>query len=327
MRSMTTMTAIATLVMPTGVAAQAPPDAAALKLIEAQVPPQSWYPGGYYDVRIAAESEQHDLQAEVKDLIVDWDDGQGKRYDVVDCGAEAPAALEVDPVTARYGFVASEVARIRSDLGMLKFPAALYAEPLLAFEKAKIEEATQAPDPQLEAAAAAEAEAAADAAAEMTAPEGNLSSAAEAEAAAAADEAEAMAMEAAQTEDPYSTLAKAIETNRQRLAPKLSKVVAEGGCGAGGPGPIIVTTIPPQGEVLLVNAFAFKVCTRKTPNPWDRFACKWNEIETGVKKQLSGRYVYQVKWPDGLVRKGTRDITPEYDTDEAVMVTFKKVGS
>jgi len=27
------------------------------------------------------------------------------------------------------------------------------------------------------------------------------------------------------------------------------------------------------------------------------------------------------------VRKGTRDIVPEYDTDQAVTVTFKKTGS
>ena len=128
--------------------------------------------------------------------------------------------------------------------------------------------------------------------------------------------------------DPYQRLAKAVEANRQRLAPQLPKVVADGGCGAGEGSAVIVKTSPPQGEVLLINAFAFKVCTRKKPDPWDRFACKWNEVETGVEKRLSGRYVYQVKWPDGTVRKGTREIVPNYeDEDVAAVVTFKKTGS
>ena len=77
----------------------------------------------------------------------------------------------------------------------------------------------------------------------------------------------------------------------------------------------------------MINAFAFKVCTRKKPDPWDRFACKWNEIETGVDQTLSGRYVYQVKWPDGTVHKGTREIVPSYDDEPKVTVTFKKTGS
>lgn len=308
--------AIAALTLPFGAFAQTPPDAAALKAIEAGVPPQSWYPEGYYDVRIAAEAEQREEQVATKDLLHDWGDGEGKRYDVIDCGAEPPPALEVDPVTARYGFVASEVARIRDDLRRLKFPAALYAEPLLAFEKVQIEEAAAAPDPQAEAARITEWEAAVAAAERAGTEPPPFEPDTE-----ATDDGEG------EYEDPYSALAKAIEANRQRLAPKLTRVVAEGGCGAGGAGPVIVKTVPPLGEVLLVNAFAFKVCTRKAANPWDRFACKWTEIETGVEKDLAGRYVYQVRWPDGTVRKGTRDIVPEYDTDEAVTVTFKKVGS
>jgi len=321
MRKAAMIAAIAALSLPFSALAQVPPDAAALKAIEAGVPRQSWYPEGYYDVRIAAESEQPELQVRTRDLVVDWGDGEGKRYDVVDCGVEPPPALEVDPVTARYGFVASEVARIRADLGRLKFPAALYAEPLLAFEKAKIEEAAAAPDPQAEALRIAEWEAAVAAAKRAGTEPPPFESDAEAIDTKATDDG------GSAYEDPYFALARAIEANRQRQAPKLTKVVAEGGCGAGGVGPVIVKTVPPLGEVLLVNAFAFKVCTRKTANPWDRFACKWNEIETGVEKDLAGRYVYQVRWPDGAVRKGTRDITPEYDTDEAVTVTFKKVGS
>jgi len=276
-------------------------DAAAMKALEATVPPQSWYPEGYYDVRIAAESEQREVEVGTKDLLVDWGDGEGKRYNIDDCGAESPPVLEVDPVTARYGFVASEVARIRGDLERLKFPAALYAEPLLAFEKAKIEAA----DAAMEEAERLTQD-------PVAIPEGEVSG------------------DGNSTERDASTaFISAIEANRRRLAPKLAKLVA-GGCpryDPSGGAKIIVKTAPPAGAVWLVNAFAFKVCARQKPDPWDRMACKWNEIETGVERRLSGRYVYQIRWPDGTVRKGTREVVPDYESETAVTVTFKKTGS
>ena len=88
------------------------------------------------------------------------------------------------------------------------------------------------------------------------------------------------------------------------------------------PGVTFVTQ-PPEGEVLMISAFAFKVCVLRKPDPWDRFACRWNEIETGAAKPMSGRFVYQVKWPDGTVRKGTREIAPGGSST----VTFRKAGS
>ena len=90
------------------------------------------------------------------------------------------------------------------------------------------------------------------------------------------------------------------------------------------PGVTFVTQ-PPAGEVLMINAFAFKVCVRKHPDPWDRFRCRWTEIETGVAKPMTGRFVYQVKWPDGTVRKGTRDVAP--GPGGSATVTFRKTGS
>ncbi len=322
MRKMGMAMAATALALPIAVIAKPPPDAAALKIFEATVPPQSWYPEGYYDVRIAAESEQRRTGGSARDLLTDWGDGEGWRYDVIDCGAESPHALEVDAVTARYGFTASEIARIRLDLKRLKFPAALYAEPLLAFEHALIDSAARDPDPQIAALKSARWEAAA-AAAERAGEEPPLFEP-DAPTVTAADENPDVEFEGVYS---YSTLAEAIEANRARLAATLPKVVADGGCGAGGPGQVIVKTVPPLGEVLLVNAFAFAVCTRKVANPWDRFACRWTEIESGVEKPLSGRYVYQVRWPDGTVRRGTRDIASEYDADEALTITFKKTGS
>lgn len=92
-------------------------------------------------------------------------------------------------------------------------------------------------------------------------------------------------------------------------------------------GPVVLSTSPDGGEVLLISAFAFKLCAKKKLDIWDRFACKWNEVETGSGQFLSGRYVYQVRWPDGVVRKGTREILPDYDRDDSIAVTFKKAGS
>ena len=54
---------------------------------------------------------------------------------------------------------------------------------------------------------------------------------------------------------------------------------------------------------------------------------KQDEWETGVARTKPyGRFVYQVKWPDGVVRKGTREIVPDIE-EQAVTVTFRKTGS
>lgn len=286
--------------VPVAAAAQTPPTAATLKAIEAKVRPQSWYPEGYYDIRIAAEGQIAEVPRKKSEIIFDWEDGKGKRYDIIDCGAE-PINPEGDMLLARYGFIAVDISRLRYEFEMLGYPAAVYAEPLAAFERARIEEAAKLSDREVRIASGEDI----------------------------VGDDEPPPPDAAVAEDSSDEIfVTAIEANRVRLAPKLPSVVIEGGCGAGEGGPIIVRTTPPGGEVLLINAFGFKVCTRKLADPWDRFKCRWNEVETGVERNnLSGRYVFQIKWPDGTVRKGTRDITPDYENETATTVTFKKVGS
>ena len=295
------MAALAALAGPVAAEAQTPPDAAALKAIEAKVPPQSWYPEGYYDVRIAAEAQVAEHPRAEKDLAFDWGAGNGQRYDIIDSSAEYYTdSAEYDAVTLRYVTDAVDISRIRSELERLGFPLAVYAEPLAAFERARVEAAAKLSEREVRIAAGVEMPA----------------------------EDEPYPDDVGDYEDSAEyKFVQAVEANRKRLAPKLPAVTLEGGCGAGDGAPVIVKTSPPGGEVLLVNAFAFKVCTRKKTDPWDRFACKWNEIETGVEKQLSGRYVYQVKWPDGVVRKGTREIIAGPDGDPASTVTFRKTGS
>jgi hypothetical protein len=113
---------------------------------------------------------------------------------------------------------------------------------------------------------------------------------------------------------------KAGELGAQPTAAVPTRRVSTGAVRGAPPRASFVTS-PPNAEIWLVSAFAFRVCQRKVPDPWDRLGCRWTEIQTGANKPLSGRFIYQVRWPDGTVRKGARDIAP-YDD-----VRFQKVGS
>lgn len=286
---------------PSAALAQTPPDAAALKAIEAAIPARDWYPAGYYDVRIAAEAQIAEAPRARKTIVLDCFEGGGQCYDVIDCTAEGAQFNPDDPALSRYGTTALEISRLRGELARLGYPKAVYAAPLADYER------------KLLAVDAERSEADVKLAGGFVPP------------------GDAAPPPAGDFDDPAAgldaELAAAIEANRLRLAPGLPRVIVEGGCGAGEGGPIIVRTEPAGGEVLLINAFAFKVCTRRQPDPWDRFACKWNEWETGVARTKPyGRFVYQVKWPDGVVRKGTREIAPNME-ETSVTVTFRKVGS
>ena len=303
------MRAVLSLVLlahPVTVAAQESGDqatgaAAEMKALEAAVPKQSWYPEGYYDVRIAAE-------AEIAETTPSPLPGPGEAYNLQACGTQRPVSGTDDPLLAGYGNVALEIARLRSDLGRMHFPEARYTAPLIAFERDRIIDVL--PRGEIYTVLADALNARGDPAS-VALP-----------AVVAWDDcppppppppppAESAPFKPAKPAKPMKPSAQATS------APKPAAALPRRAPG------VIVATQPPAGEVLIINAFAFKVCVRKHPDPWDRFQCKWNEIETGVAKPLSGRFVYQVRWPDGTVRKGTREIAPS----ESGAVTFKKVGS
>lgn len=291
---------MAAAALPSAALAQTPPDAAALKAIEAAIPARDWYPPGYYDVRIAAEAQIAEAPRARSQILFDCFEGGGQCYDVIDCTAEGVPFTPDDPALSRYGRTALEISRLRAELARLSYPEAVYARPLVDYER------------KLIAIDGGRSEADVKLAGTFTPPDDTAPPPGDFDDPAAGLDAE---------------LAAAIEANRRRLAPTLPRVIVEGGCGAGEGGPIVVRTVPAGGEVLLINAFAFKVCTRRQPDPWDRFACKWNEWETGVARTKPyGRFVYQVKWPDGVVRKGTREIAPNME-ETSVTVTFRKVGS
>lgn len=299
--------AIFALTLTPAVAAQAPISAAELKRLEAAVPGQSWYPPGYYDARIAAEAELAESPASKGDLTNDWNDGRGRIYDVRGCGGYAIVPADADKATLRYGDTALEIARIRRDLMTVGYPAAVFAEPLAVYERRLVEQATARSEKEVLMRLGIGPEEIYDPLANPDPPP-------------LADEAEPGA-------EPDEALAAAIEANRRRLAPKLPAVVAEGGCGDAPPAPVIVRTEPPGANVMLISAFAFKVCTRKLANPWDRFACRWTEVETGKPTEIRGRSVYQIRWPDGTERRGTREFDLNYNSGDPTTETFRKTGS
>lgn len=286
-----TFAALLLLASPPTAAAQEAEEAAAMRAIEATVPHQDWYPTGYYDIRIAAEAEVAEIAAQPAAVRPATPGGD---FNLIACDAQKIDPRASDPLLQRYGYVALETSRLRGQISRLGYPASAAAEPLLAFERDRI---------------------------------------------AVADGGDG-------TRDPYEALAEALNAARPGTG-ALPEVFAFAECtpppmAAPSPAPVprrgaaafraprapgvTFVTQPPAGEVLLINAFAFKVCTRRQANPWDRFACQWNEVETGIAKPLSGRFVYQVRWPDGTVRKGTRELLSG-QSGAAATVTFRKTGS
>ncbi len=88
-----------------------------------------------------------------------------------------------------------------------------------------------------------------------------------------------------------------------------------------GPRGVRFATSTANGQVWLINAFAFKVCERKTGQPWSVETCRWNELETGLRHNMTGRHYYRVVWPDGTTKRGVRILTSPQD------VTFRRSGS
>ena len=293
----------AAAVVPAGAAE--PAGAGQMRAIEREVPAQPWYPDFYYDIRIAAEAELAETPVAGDELAEDW--GDGSQYDILGCGGFFIVPEDADEATRRYGNAALEIARMRRDLEAIGYPADIYAAPLAAYERHLVEQAkARTGDEVLMALGIGPDEF--DEAWPGSASEPAWEDAPEA------------------GPEPAAELARAIEENRARIAPHLPKVAAEGGCGDAPPAPVIVRTDPPGATVLLISAFAFKVCIRKLADPWDALACRWNEIETGTPTLLRGRIVYQVRWTDGTHRRGARELDLNYDDDEPTLVTFRKTG-
>ena len=90
-----------------------------------------------------------------------------------------------------------------------------------------------------------------------------------------------------------------------------------------GPDDVAVVISPPNGRLWLINGFKFRVCERKGSDPWNHLACGWEEYWAGDGSHSSGRYIYEVRWPDGTVRRGARII--EFDPrDRNQVIRFER---
>lgn len=273
-----------------------------LDAIAARIPERDWYPEGYHDIRVAAEADY--LAAEeariaqfvattgepVSAYYGDWDQVNLGDCDSDDLG-EAP---EDDPSYMALVYLAKDMAQFRFRLEREGYPADLLDTALEAYERWRL----------------------ADIAIDASGRDPST-----------VDYAQEFGV-TGYDPDNYAlgVLLDTLNAARTGEYADLPEAIMADGCGGEG-FPVIVRTAPGGGQVWVMSAFAFRVCSRREDDPWDKMACRWNEVETGSPAALGGRYVYEVRWPDGTTRRGTREIRGDYMESGATTVTFRKTGS
>lgn len=274
---------------PTAVFAQPVPPA----VDPASIPDQPWYPPGYRDLLIAAASEVATFPRNL--LVVK----QGAEYNLTTCDDQHPdRVFDAVEEQARAG-LALEVSRIGFELKGLGYPADIYERPLRDYER------------ELLAAAGS----------------GTARSAFEAQ------------LNFEQRHD--TALAQlAAELERRRQGAQSGRPIVVQSCPSppvtinwdGGLPPrvperggedVAIVISPPSGRLWLINGFAFRLCERKQRDPWNHVACGWSEYLTDDGAHLSGRYIYEVRWPDGTVQRGARIL--EFDpSDRSQVIRFDR---
>lgn len=291
------MLAPALFASPSFVAAKAPQ-------VPAAVSDQPWYPPGYRDLRIAAESMMRTFPRDPGIVLwEDWNNPRKRTYDVIDCMLGYDLPENSDWQIHLRERLALDVARMRTELARLGYRPQVYEAALLAHERAALAHfpALRKPPPPVDY------EALPDDASLLDAP--------------ASDDS---ASELEGEDDTYhqfwglKELAATLEANRQRLQPTKPQIIMQGGCGAGEV-EFNVALAPPTGRLWLLNAFAFKVCERKVADPWNHQACGWSEFASGDTTIASGRYMYEARWPDGTVRRGAKVLQETEDGSTIVI--------
>lgn len=269
----------------------------------AAIPDQPWYPPGYRDLKIAAGETMRLFPRFSGAVLEPYNDT--KTYGVVDCRLADDLPKAVENPEGWRGLLALDVARMRSEFRKLGYRPEIYDRALLDHERASLAYfARVKPEPVW-----IESDTAADGAeppAEVVEPP--------------AEDVLPPEEDVEPPESPYydwswghQALAAEMEAKRQRLQPGKPRIVYEdrNSCG-GGQEEFTVVLSPANGRLWLINAFAFKVCERKVPNPWDHRACGWNEFATGEKSAFTGRYMYEARWPGGAVRRGAKLLEETY---------------
>ena len=268
----------------------------------AAIPDQPYYPAGYRDLRVAATAQQAAFPRDLR-LLTRADPNERPQYDLIDCTSEDIASSEHNPLILKYGELAIELSRISYELGRLGYAREIYEGPLLSYEKDVLA------DPALLSEYA----------------RGELRDAQkEREEANDAEQSSVSAEDAdiALKPDRLTRLAAEMDALRLRLQPHKPKIVVDGGCG-GGETPFVIRLVPASGQLWLINAFAFNLCARRVPDPWNHQACPWNEIGSNERTAASGRYMFEARWPDGTVHRGAK-LLEGTSEDQTTTIVFRK---
>jgi len=260
---------------------------------------QSWYPEGYLDLRIAAAGAAASVPREQSRMLASSEgEPSVQSYDLVDCtiGSSVPAGARDDLGWREYA-LALDVSSKRMELARLGYLLEVYDQPLRDYERAALASIALAQ-------------------AELTRMAGDSG-----------------ALSQAQWEDyqtrmavhhvGYRQLAADLEARRTQFQPDKPQFVAAKTCT--GTYPDLILDIgrvspavrgpddgftffmrPRNGRIRLINAFQFRVCERRVQDPYREESCGWNEYSDGESTERAGRYMYEVRWPDGTVQRGAK---------------------
>lgn len=277
---------------------------------EALVPDQPWYPEGYHDLRIAAALHAETFARPASHMVFeDFDDPQAKTYDLLDCDLFDDVPEGLDEEEAERAQLALDIAQMRRDFATLGYPREVYDQPLLDYERWALTGFQPVWSERLVALLAAYPDGPPE---EFLGP--------------GQTEQEIADLELLINGDMLTALKNEFEVRRQRLSPELPRIVASGGCGAG-ESEFEIRMVPANGELWLINAFAFRVCERKVADPWNHQACSWSQYGEGDNTFASGRYMYEARWPNGTVKRGARVLEGSFEEEEdgaETVITFRR---
>jgi hypothetical protein len=258
-----------------------------LAAIAARLPHHDWYPPGYYEARLGAEAFVAQFPRQPTAMVYQIPDQAGKVYDITD--------MEEDACKAHPDYYddldpqTQQWGELALKVSRLRAEMERLGYPEAVYASALEDYERRQIDRRVGAAA-------------DTSANGELD----------------------------ADLVRRLNAARDASAPDRPAIaMSVGRCaerGSANASPILRTS-PRGGEIWMISAFAFNVCARKKSDPWDRFACHWNEIPTGTEFYDAGRFVYQIRWPDGTVKKGIRQFGDDQSGARAPVILFRKKGS
>ena len=265
---------------------------------------QPWYPDGYRDLRIAAALQAETFPRELELMVIeDFDDPQAKTYDLIDCDPFYDVPEDLDERSADQAQLALDISKMRAEFQRLGYASDIYDQPLLEYERFMLAGVEPGWGRRLAALMAKYP----DGVSEDFYSDGGT-------------EEDAMLLGTGM----LGALAAEMNSRRMRLSPRQPRFVVEGGCGAG-EAEFTIRMVPANGELWLINAFAFRVCERKVDDPWNHNACRWSQYGAGDSTFASGRYMYEARWPNGAVQRGARVLEGSFEEDgDASVITFRR---